>query len=351
MNLFAERLKAARALNGFSLQDLADKLNSEITRQTLHNYEKGISFPDDLLMAKLCNVLNVTPDFFKRVSASNFENIEFEKLKKISVKEQYRIKEKTKDTLERYLELESILNISSTFINPIQNISINNYADVELAAEKLRELWQLGTKVIPNVIQLLEDNNIKIIEVSAEDKFEGMQTLVNDSIPVIVLNKFNLKSLDKIRFTALYELAHLILVGLEKFSDSEKEKIYNKFAAALLFSKSAAEMEFGTNRTKLHLSELGILKGQYGIPLKSIAYRAKDLGYMSENYVRQFIFLIAQLGYHVEEPFEYKGSEQSDRFMKLLLRALAEKLITIEKAAALNNKSTTEFRDQFISTR
>ena len=43
--LFAERLKSARMMNGFSLQDLSDKLENRVSRQAIHKYENGEVFP------------------------------------------------------------------------------------------------------------------------------------------------------------------------------------------------------------------------------------------------------------------------------------------------------------------
>ena len=48
--LFAERMKSARMMNGLSLQDLSDKLGNKITRQALHKYEKGDVLPDSEMM-------------------------------------------------------------------------------------------------------------------------------------------------------------------------------------------------------------------------------------------------------------------------------------------------------------
>src|SRR4051812_5501426 len=109
MNNFAERLKAARAMAGFSLQELADKMASVVSKQALGKYEQGLMKPNNEVLLAICSALNVRPDFFSREPKVNLHNIEFRKLQKLSVKENNKIIQQTIDFLERYLELEEIL--------------------------------------------------------------------------------------------------------------------------------------------------------------------------------------------------------------------------------------------------
>ena len=345
-NLFAERFKSARMLNGLSLQDLADKLDNKISRQALHKYEKGEVLPDSEMMELLCQALNVRPDYFSRDTKVELGVLEFRKLKKLPVKEQHKIVEHTKDVLSRYIELEEIIGIESRYTNPLKEMkTISSFEDVEDASIKVRKKWNLGSDPIYNAIELLEDNHIKIVEVNSEDAFDGMQTWVNGNIPVIAINKSRLKSTDRVRFTVLHELGHL-LMPLEGVVEAQKEKFCHQFAAAMLFPREVAEKELGKQRKKLYIQELGALKQQYGISIQALIYRAKDLGIISETYVKQFMFLMVHNNWKVNEPIEYTGVEASHRFNQLLYRALAEDLISMSKAAVLNNQSLVDFRKQ-----
>ena len=346
--IFAERFKSARVLNGLSLQDLADKLENKVSRQALHKYEKGEVIPDSEMINLLCTALNVRPDFFFRETVVELSEIEFRKLKKLPAKEDYRIVEEVKDKLSRYLELEEILSIQTAFENPLKNLPpIKSIIDIEEAAKQVRAIWDIGNGSISNCIELLEDNHIKVVEIDAGDSYDGMQTWVNKTIPVIAINKGKVKSMDRKRFTVLHELGHMLL-PLQGLSESDKEKFCHQFAAALLLPSEAAEIELGKARTKLMIPELGALKKQYGISMQAIVMRAKDLGIISENYCKQFFFMVKQMGWKVNEPVEYIGEEKSNRFIQLLFRALAEELISISKAAALNNQTLAEFREKLL---
>lgn len=350
-SLFASRLRSARILNGLSLQDLAHKLENKISRQALHKYEKGDVIPDSVMMNHLAEALNVRPDFFQRETNIEFSEIEFRKLEKLPAKEENRIIEEVRDYLARYLELEQMLGIETLFLNPLKSIeTISSWEEIEAAASLLREEWDLGQGPIADVVELLEDKHIKVIQVSAGESFDGMQTWVNGNIPVIAVNTDKVKSPDRIRFTVFHELCHLLIKDLCNHPVKQKEKYCHQFAAALLLPAVAARNELGISRNKIMIQELGLLKKQYGISIQAIVMRAKDLGIVNDSFCKQFFFFLNQMGWRSSEPeeYNYQGEEKTNRFHQLLFRALAEEIISISKAAALNNQSVADFRDSFM---
>jgi Zn-dependent peptidase ImmA (M78 family) len=328
------------------LQDLADALDNTVSRQALHKYEKGEVIPDSEMMGRLSKALHVQPDFFFRDIKIELGNPEFRKLTKLPVKEQNKIVEHTKDVLSRYLELEEILGIETNFENPLKELPvISSIEDIEEAALQVRKSWNLGLDPVYNTIELLEDNHIKVVSVNSEDSFDGMQTWLNQTIPVIVINECKLKSPDRIRFTVLHELAHLLL-PLGDLSDKIKERYCNQFAAAMLIPEAALQKELGISRKKLFIQELGELKKQYGISIQALMYRCKDLSIISESHLNQLVYIIARNDWKITEPVQYTGLEESNRFTQLLFRALAEELISVNKAAVLNNQSLIDFYKQ-----
>ena len=346
--LFAERLKSARMMNGFSLQDLSDKLENRVSRQAIHKYENGEVIPDSEMLSYLCEALGVRPDYFTRETFVELGVISFRKIENLPSKEQNIIIERTREVLERYIELEEIMGISKPFEQPEMISSISSMEDIEQAAIKVRAAWNLCDNPIPNVLELLENKNIKIIQIEASVDFDGLQTWINEKIPVIVLNKGKLKSSDRIRFSAFHELGHLLL-PLEGITEKLAEKYCHAFAGAMLFPKSAAIKEMGEKRTNISIQELGLIKKQYGISLQAIIYRLKDLGIISAYYMSYYYKYIIQMGWKVVEPYEYEGKEKSNRFDQLLFRALSEELISLSKAAALDNMKLAEFRAKTMS--
>ena len=346
--LFAERFKAARLMNGFSLQDLSDNLGNKITRQALHKYEKGEVIPDSEMLNLLCEALKVRPDYFTRETIVELGTINFRKLERFPSKEQNSIIELTREVLSRYLELEEILGLKKTFEHPAPELEINSPKDIEVFASEIRKQWKLGIGPIGNVAELLEDHNIKVLELDTIEGFDGLQTWVNGKkIPVIVLNVGKLKSNDRKRFTAFHELGHLILplVGID---EKLAEKYCHRFAGAMLFPQEAIEKEIGNKRSKISIQELGFLKEQYGLSIQAMIHRLSDLDIISEPYKKYWLQYINQMGWTVEEPFEFEGKETSSRFEQLIYRALAEDIISISKAASLKNMKLAEFRSKSL---
>jgi len=349
--IFAERLRSARILNGLSLQDLADKMEKKISRQAIHKFEKGELIPDSEMLIGLSNALNVRPDFFMRESKIEFGEIEFRKLQKLPAKEEYKIIEQVRDYLARYLELEQILAIETRFNNPLKNIgAIKSSDDIESAADQLRKDWKLGLDPVSNVVALVEDKHIKVIEINAGNSFDGMQSWVNGNIPVIAINMDKNKSPDRIRFTIFHELCHLLIKDLCNHTLKQREKFCHQFAGAMLIPGKTAKEELGMSRNKILIQELGLLKKQYGISIQALIMRAKDLNIITDSYCKQFFFFLTQMGWRVNEPeeYNYQQEEKTNRFHQLLFRALAEEVISVSKAASLNNQSVADFRDNFM---
>ena len=344
MKYFAERLKAARKMNGFSLQDLSDAIANRLNKQALQRLETEEAEPDSETVSLLSKALKVTSDYFFRESTVTLEDLRFRKLKKLPVKEQEKVKANTIDFLERYLELEDILGIDNQISFSPKSYPIKEMSDVEKAAVDLRKSWKLGEDPLPNIVEMLEENNIKVYLLNADKSFSGMSTILNDKIGVIVLNQNEEIPVVRRRFSALHELAHLYL-DLSPFDEKEAEKMCDYFAAAMLLPASKIKDALGEKRTKIVMKELYIIAGQYGISLSAIAYRAFSLEIISASYHKFFMINYNRFKTKEKEFSVYAGEELPIRFLQLLIRAVAEEVISTTKAAALNNQKLGDFRE------
>lgn len=343
--IFAHRVKSARKMAGFSQQNLADKLNNIISKQAISKYEKGEMLPDSRVLLKLADVLNLKPDYFFRKPVVNLSEIEFRKRSKLSIKEEDSIKEKTIDFLERYLELENLLGIDEPFRIPVKNNIISSHEHIENITVDLRKAWDLGLNPVPNVLEMLEYRGIKVFELNTSGKFDGFSSIVKD-IPVIVLNK----KLDPIRkrFTALHELGHLILKFDENKEHHRREKLCHSFAGAFLIPKSMFLREFGEHRYSISLPELITVKEYFGISVQALMMRSKVLNVISESRLINFFIYVRKNRLQNEETWgEYTGKEKSSRYHQLVFKAASEQIISISKAAELENITINEFRGRF----
>jgi Zn-dependent peptidase ImmA (M78 family) len=344
MNYFSERLKSARKAKGFSLQDLSDALDNRWNKQYVNRLELGEAKPDNEVLLTLCEALNVTLDYFQKDAQLELNSIEFRKLKKLPGKEQEKVINQTKEVLERYIELENHLGIDQNPKFEIRKCTIETMDNVENAAKEFRDKIGIGTDAIYKVVELLEDINIKVIQETFDSSFSGMSTDINNGIMVIVLNSHKDIPIVRKRLTALHELAHLYL-DLSNFDEKTEEKICDKFASAVLLPADKLKSFFGEKRTQILLKELQLLASDYGISMKAILYRCMDLGIISASYYKYYMINYNKWDTKQKEFNVFKVQEKSDRFLQLLMRGVAEEVITMSKAAALNNQKLGDFRD------
>ncbi|MDD4970412.1 MAG: XRE family transcriptional regulator [Paludibacter sp.] len=347
-DIIAKRIKSARNLAGFSLRELSDKMDGIVSHNAIKKYEMGVMMPDSKVLLALATALKVKTDYFFRPYEVSIENIEFRKKSKLLVKEANSIKEKVTDSISNYIELEQFLNLTTVFINPLQEILISNGEDVENAVNQLLNYWKLGFNALPNVVELLEDKEIKVIEIDDNESFDGLSGWANNNIPVIVINKNS--PVDRKRLTALHELAHLLLIFDESIDQKEKERLCHRFAGAMLMPKETFIQEIGLSRKDISIPELIVIKETYGISMQAVMARAKSLGIITEERFLRFRFWLNKDSNRRKEIGfgEYVGREQSTRFKQLLYRATSEELISMSKAANLANQKLATFRDEFV---
>jgi predicted HTH domain antitoxin len=82
--------------------------------------------------------------------------------------------------------------------------------------------------------------------------------------------------------------------------------------------------------------------------MQAVVMRAKACNIITDNYTRQFFFMMNQMNWKVDEPVQYEGKEESNRFDQLIYRALAEEQISMSKAASLKNQKLAEFRNEIL---
>lgn len=350
INFFGSRLKLARKMAGMSLQDLSDILNNIVTKQSLNKYEQGLMNPSSSVLLDLSKALKVSPDFLLKNNMLELGVVSFRKNTNLSKKDEDSLIERVRDYVDRFIEIESILGNTNSFENPLESISIANKSDVELAAQTLRDFWGFGMNPIPNIIEMLEMKGVKIIIIDNEDNFDGLSVITDTGILVVAINSQN-KPTERIRFTIIHELAHLLLKFDDSISNDKKliEKLCHYFASCLLIPKSMLiKMIGGIHRNYVAIKELISIKEYYGISIRAILHRLQDLNIINQNYYQRWVIYMNKTFGPKGEPGKYIGQEIPKVFEQLINRALAEGLISLSKAATLLNTNVYELRKGFV---
>jgi Zn-dependent peptidase ImmA (M78 family) len=277
-------------------------------------------------------------DYFFKPSRIDLGVLNFRKRSNFSSKKQSSLEQLIKLNLENYLEIEDLLQIDYSFSNLIEKERVNSVDDIERVVLKLRSEWEIGLDPIHNIIQLLEDKEIKVIELfDVDDNFDGLATFVNKKFPVIIINgKF---SVERKRFTLLHELGHLLL-NLPECNIKDQENYCNKFAAEFLFAKKLVTKEFGVRRDLVSLNELIEVQKKYGLSIQAIVHRLVDAEIFSDNKKVEFY---KKINFNPSLKREvnlerFQTQECSNRFEQLVYRALSQDIVSTSKASSLLNK-------------
>ena len=120
--IFAARLKNARVMKGYSMDDLVSAMGNNISKMAISKYEKNQISPNSTVVISLAKALNQPIDYFFRPFTLQIESIKFrKKSSKFSAKQENMIKEQIADLIERYINIEEICNASVNFSSPIKN--------------------------------------------------------------------------------------------------------------------------------------------------------------------------------------------------------------------------------------
>ena len=349
-NVFGTRLKLARKMAGMSLQDLSDALTNKVTKQALSKYEQGEMSPTSEVLLAIAKALRLKPDYFLKKQSLELGQILFRKRAALSKKEEEAIVEKVRDYVERYVELEEILNVQGGFVNPLKDFPIKQKSDVEKAANKLRQDWNLGDNPIPNIVEMLELKGIKVVLIDDVDALDGLAVFTSTGIPIVVVNRKD-KSIERIRFTIVHELAHLLLdlVVVQDNHKLEEEWCHFFSSCFLIPSPMLQKMIGGGQWSYIYINELIKIKEYFGISIRAIVHRLRELAIITDNYYQRWVVYMSKQYGQRSEPGEYKGEEASKGFDLLIARGLSEGILSLSKAAALCNTDINNLRKEYVS--
>jgi len=345
-NFFGPRLMQARKMAGYTMQQLADNLENVVTKQALSKYESGLMKPSSTVLLSLCKVLKVEPDFFFLKDPPKFGTVSFRKKANTPQRLIDSVVERTRNYVERYGEAQSLIGDEHNFENPLKDVLVKTDEDVERLAAQLRSAWNLGVKSLARVVELLEEHGVRVLLLDEDDAIDGLFVYADGSIPVVVVNKRG-KSIERLRFTIIHELAH----GLLQFSDdilsNEKriEELCHFFSSCFLLPKEALIKELGSvPRTYLRIEELLKIKSSYGISLRAVVHRLRKVGLINDTYYNRWMIYLSKTYGGKAEPGSFIGEEVARKFEQLLHRGLAEGVISVSKAASLLGVAPDHFQ-------
>ncbi len=323
------RIKMARTAAGLSLRALAEKAG--VSAMAISKYENGKDIPRSGVLIRLAEALGVSVDYFFRTIEVNLSRPMYRNHEALPKKEENEIHEQIRELIERYLEVEEIVGDSQQFrMLPKDKRQVATLDDAEIVAQNIRSFWKLGTDPIENVIDIFEQNGIKVGEIDGTENFDALTFSLDNKTPVIVVKK-NVVG-DRQRFSLAHELGH-ILMDLGPRVNAEDAA--HRFAGAFLAPSTGLIRDLGAKRDMLDVYELHLLKHKYGISMQALIYRARDLHIITYNRWNQLFDIFKEKGWRENEPGDHLKPESPSRMKRMIFRALVEKKITRSRAAEL----------------
>ncbi|HDR7530914.1 TPA: ImmA/IrrE family metallo-endopeptidase [Bacillus anthracis] len=326
-----KKLKLARNIRGFTLEDLSQKIN--VTHQMLSKYEGEKSIPKPETIEKLAHYLGFeTSFFFGRDDMLNQPDSPHFFRSGATVAKKY------KDQVENKIELVTWLVkvIEEKIKLPLVSFPIHTHGEsfvptdfeqIDEIAMGFRKFLSLGDGPISNVTLLCEKLGIIIAYAPLEhEKIDACSVIYNNR-PYIILNKDRISSV-RLRFNIAHELGHLILHSRYKKKDvndkaqhKRMEQEANRFASAFLMP----ETSFVSDLSAAGLDYLLVLKKHWKVSLQAIIYRAESLGVFTTEYALYLRQQISRKKWRLSEPLDDEIPLESPILLKQAIKLLIDK--------------------------
>lgn len=346
--MLGNRLKLARKRAGMSLRALADAMDHRVSAQAIGRYERGEMTPSASVLLALCRALGVSMAYLMGAQQLELAEVDFRTKANTTRGERARVEAAVLEWVEAYLQVERILELDSAdWDGPRGKLFVPHAVPQgEAAAIALRAAWGLGEDPIPNMTELLEEKGLKVLVEDLPERVSGFTCLVRRAghdapVPAIVVNR-NM-NLERRRLTLAHELAHRV-IDPKHLDAKDAERAATRFAGAFLVPGAHLAREIGQHRNALGYRELIDLKRVYRISAAALLMRLRDLGIIGDSVLRTAFQTVARTWRSQEpEPIEHAADargrmEAPRRFERLCYWALAEKLISVPKAAELLRK-------------
>ena len=316
------------------MDELSSRTNGEVSKPNISKYEAGKMMPSSKAHIALARALGMDFDyFFRPVTVQITRPADYRKKASLNRTDEKAINEEVMDKVERYMEIEDTLGVSMEFDYDLSDIIVSNEDDVKCVVARIRKDWNLGIGPLSNIIDMLEYHGLRVIEIEAPDAFDGMCVFVGEKKPVLVLNKHY--TVERKRFSTLHELGHSVMRMNDSLTQKEKESMCNYFAGEMLLSSEVLYRLFGRRiNNTLFLNEVGRLQTQFGISIDAIIHKLKDEDILGDSLYTKF-WMKKNTNPKLKrwaQTSTYLGEETSYRFSRMVYRALANNLISEEKA-------------------
>lgn len=320
-----ERLKSARLLRKYSIQELAELV--QISRQVISQYESGRSMPTTIKVEEIAGVLDVPYDYF------------YEDTTDVSIITTFFRAQATTPKNEKDSQIVKIQTILAVFQFlkdyiefPVQNIPQDeSAADIPKAAKALREAWELGNGPINDLLAHAENNGVFATSLSTGNSKIDAFSINTRSFgePIFIMALGNEKqSATRRNFNIAHELGHLVLNHYEDGESAHLEDEANEFAAEFLMPAEEFLNDLVTpNKLKPYVD----LKRKWKVSISAMIIRAYKLNAITKTEYQNLMRQMAVNKWRVKEPLDDSIEIEQPYTFKLAIDMLLDNNVFTEK--------------------
>ncbi|WP_301122678.1 helix-turn-helix domain-containing protein [Mycolicibacterium fortuitum] len=296
-----ERIGIARMRRGLTKVELAQRLS--VTARTVTKYESE-GAPGSV-GAALAAALDFPESYFVRgdVPALCASEVSFRAARRATARQ----REAAVAAGVAGMEIDQW--ITRRFVLPTLDLPIFDGQGPKTAAAALRSMWGLGTKPLPNLVQLCESRGIRVYTLPPFADVVDAYSVWRNDVPFVFLARR--KTPERIRFDLAHELGHLVLHSAEPAETAAHEREADVFASEFLIPEdSLAEyMRFNPS-----VDELLRVKNHFKVSAMAMAYATYHGSRMGEWVYRHTCMTLSQQGFRSGEPGGMANYEMSRVF-------------------------------------
>ncbi|GAA4878827.1 ImmA/IrrE family metallo-endopeptidase [Pseudonocardia benzenivorans] len=301
------RVKRLREMHSLTQASLVSDIPG-LTQSRLSRIESGLSSPDDEILELLAIALGVRSDYFFRESLIDLIG------QSPQLRARSRLTQAAKSSVVHWANLiyEEYERLESGSGIPNRLSRDDGHLDPAHAARATRD--QLGfdqSSPLPYIVLAVERLGVAILGIPSHQPAMDAFCAWHNDRPVIGLLEG--APPDRVRWSIAHELGHLVLHrGQAKTASMEAEA--DQFAAELLTPLHALKKFMPRRPT---LSHFTVLKTQWGVSIKSLVRRAKELEVLDQDRAIGLYRQISARGWNKTEP-GFVAEEKPRGFRKLV---------------------------------
>ena len=304
---YGERVRQVREMHRITQQALVEMVPT-LTQSRLSRIESDLAEPDSETIALLSAILGVTHGFFSRPPAPGLaaHSPQLRARSRLTQREKMSALQWARLINEWYEQLKRSARPLPVRLEPADDVTPAE------AARALRLRLRFGVnEPLPYLLLAVERLGVTILGIpQSTDALDAFCAWQHETPVIGVLGNV---AGDRLRFSVAHELGHLIL-HRDKKPGREFEREADEFAAELLTPLDAIQHSMPP---KVTLNSLTMLKTQWGVSIKALIRRARELEAIDQEKAISLYKQISARGWNKAEP-GYVPREKPRALRKLI---------------------------------